>query len=391
LIKICGSLLLTIYLITEELIIFAGYKISNRNNNPMIKGNDMTYIENLRAGKVDKIMSAVRGLSSKFLATMAGWELSATQAKEGTDLMAEVESLIDDRLKDLLCDRDARALKNLEERLWAAQETIEQMKLDLVYSRRETAEIQRRNNKLERTTSIGKYDAAVKNIKELKGRVEALEAQRAELRSKVLFWKEGKPMQALQKRNDELQKESDRLRTEVAQYQEALGQTLLKQPDYWMDPPRVYDPELEFLADRRSEAIYEMVTRLPDRQQALIRMRFYGDMSFEEIARELGVTRERARQMTAQAERKMRHPSMAKMVKEFYEQELPERDSAFPSPNPQVKIHREQLLFELRKRLRGRTTPLTYAQFCKATNMKPSEGVFYGCRQKVRRELGYDH
>lgn len=53
------------------------------------------------------------------------------------------------------------------------------------------------------------------------------------------------------------------------------------------------------------------------RHVLVIYLRFYEDKTLEEVGQTLGVTRERVRQMEAWAIRKLRHPSRARLLKDF--------------------------------------------------------------------------
>jgi RNA polymerase sigma factor (sigma-70 family) len=58
---------------------------------------------------------------------------------------------------------------------------------------------------------------------------------------------------------------------------------------------------------------------LPERYQELLRLRYVEEMTFDEIAEKLGVTRERIRQMEAKALRYLRHPSRSDSLASFLE------------------------------------------------------------------------
>ena len=70
-----------------------------------------------------------------------------------------------------------------------------------------------------------------------------------------------------------------------------------------------------------SKALDETLVFLTDRERLVIQMRFglagYQACTLEEVGREMGVTRERIRQIEAKALRKMRHPAKSRKLKGF--------------------------------------------------------------------------
>jgi len=73
------------------------------------------------------------------------------------------------------------------------------------------------------------------------------------------------------------------------------------------------------------EHVQELLSGLSEREQKIIRMRFGLDdgknHTLEEVGHEFSVTRERIRQIEAKALRKLRHPSRAKRLRGFIEDE----------------------------------------------------------------------
>ncbi len=71
-----------------------------------------------------------------------------------------------------------------------------------------------------------------------------------------------------------------------------------------------------------AEALKEILDTLTDREAEVLRMRFgmYDGRThtLEEVGQSFGVTRERIRQIENKATRKLRHPSRAKKIKDFY-------------------------------------------------------------------------
>jgi RNA polymerase primary sigma factor len=59
---------------------------------------------------------------------------------------------------------------------------------------------------------------------------------------------------------------------------------------------------------------------LTEKQRIVIIARFWGDKTLEEIGDELGVTKERIRQIESRAIRRLRHPSRSKFLRGFLEQ-----------------------------------------------------------------------
>ena len=70
-----------------------------------------------------------------------------------------------------------------------------------------------------------------------------------------------------------------------------------------------------------SDTLNEVLESLSDRERAVLRMRFGLDNgrshTLEEVGREFGLTRERIRQIEAKALRKLRHPSRARLLRDF--------------------------------------------------------------------------
>lgn len=90
----------------------------------------------------------------------------------------------------------------------------------------------------------------------------------------------------------------------------------------------------DFIADEKNQSpedvanaemlrlhIEEILDDLNDRERYIIRQRFGLDdghpRTLEEVGKEMGVTRERIRQIEAKALRKLRHPSRSKKIKDF--------------------------------------------------------------------------
>ena len=85
---------------------------------------------------------------------------------------------------------------------------------------------------------------------------------------------------------------------------------------------RIPNPEDEVTGNNRTEALREALETLTTREADVIKMRFgmYDGRThtLEEVGQIFGVTRERIRQIESKALRKLRHPSRAKKIRDFY-------------------------------------------------------------------------
>ena len=74
--------------------------------------------------------------------------------------------------------------------------------------------------------------------------------------------------------------------------------------------PRGVDPVDELAAGEQAEALDETLTQLSERDRRVLAMRYGAesseDVTLEDVGRDLGVTRERARQLEARALRSLR-------------------------------------------------------------------------------------
>ena len=74
------------------------------------------------------------------------------------------------------------------------------------------------------------------------------------------------------------------------------------------------------------ERVREVLKTLTPREEKVLKMRFGIDVSsehtLEEVGKDFSVTRERIRQIEVKALRKLRHPSRAKRLKNFFEKDL---------------------------------------------------------------------
>jgi RNA polymerase primary sigma factor len=73
--------------------------------------------------------------------------------------------------------------------------------------------------------------------------------------------------------------------------------------------------------EQLKEQVEDVLGALSDRERRVLRLRFGLDdgrqRTLEEVAREVGVTRERIRQIEAKALRKLRHPTRSKMLRDY--------------------------------------------------------------------------
>ncbi len=70
------------------------------------------------------------------------------------------------------------------------------------------------------------------------------------------------------------------------------------------------------------EAVHDILDQLPQRERLVLELRYgLGDradpLTLEEVGRQLGVTRERVRQIEADAIRELRHPSESRLLRDF--------------------------------------------------------------------------
>jgi RNA polymerase sigma factor (sigma-70 family) len=74
------------------------------------------------------------------------------------------------------------------------------------------------------------------------------------------------------------------------------------------------------LQQELKQTMDEVRKTLTYKEQQLIGMRFDDNKTLEEVGKELGVSRERVRQLEAKALRKMRYPSRSERLKDFVEE-----------------------------------------------------------------------
>jgi RNA polymerase primary sigma factor len=77
------------------------------------------------------------------------------------------------------------------------------------------------------------------------------------------------------------------------------------------DPSKIYDRK------EMQRAVTQALGKLSPKEEQVLRMRFFLDMTLEQIAEKYGVRRERIRQIEAKGLRKLKHPATAKKLKGF--------------------------------------------------------------------------
>jgi RNA polymerase primary sigma factor len=79
-----------------------------------------------------------------------------------------------------------------------------------------------------------------------------------------------------------------------------------------------YMPDPEFMLRKKeiTDAVREAMSSLPEREQLVIRRRFWEDKTLGEVGAELGLTREGIRQIERKALRKLRHKSRSVKIRD---------------------------------------------------------------------------
>lgn len=90
----------------------------------------------------------------------------------------------------------------------------------------------------------------------------------------------------------------------------------------FIEDESVADSFMNIEDDERKEAVQNILDTLTDREQLIIKNRFGIGMNraktLDEIGKELGISRERVRQIEATALKKLRNPRRAALLKEFF-------------------------------------------------------------------------
>jgi RNA polymerase sigma factor (sigma-70 family) len=94
--------------------------------------------------------------------------------------------------------------------------------------------------------------------------------------------------------------------------------------------------EMDFDKEDLKRAIAKGMSDLSDREKQVLKLRFWEDMTYEEVASELGVTRERIRQIEARALRQLKHPTRSDRLRPFVHPEMAEASLGNVLPWPEV-------------------------------------------------------
>ena len=94
--------------------------------------------------------------------------------------------------------------------------------------------------------------------------------------------------------------------------------------------------EMDFDKEDLKRAIAKGMSDLSDREKQILKLRFWEDMTYEEVASELGVTRERIRQIEARALRQLKHPTRLDRLRPFVNEEMAEASLGTVLPWPEV-------------------------------------------------------
>ena len=94
--------------------------------------------------------------------------------------------------------------------------------------------------------------------------------------------------------------------------------------------------EMDFDKEDLKRAIAKGMSDLSDREKQILKLRFWEDMTYEEVALELGVTRERIRQIEARALRLLKHPTRSDRLRPFVHPEMAEASLGNVLPWPEV-------------------------------------------------------
>jgi len=80
-----------------------------------------------------------------------------------------------------------------------------------------------------------------------------------------------------------------------------------------------YEPDKLLAVTEMQEKVQDIVERLTPIEQKVLKMRFFDDMTLEQVAHEFDVGRERIRQIEAKGLRKLRHPKLSSGLKSYLE------------------------------------------------------------------------
>jgi RNA polymerase sigma factor (sigma-70 family) len=235
------------------------------------------------------------------------------------------------------------ALLDLAKDLGAVEEAVE-----VVFAEHE--------GKVEPGTEVGKLEEEVEELQlvevhqdeeiaDLKRQLEHFSAVAAEAvkegtkaKHKATYWMQ-KAKRVEEDREGEskalttMRKQVDQLRRDNQSYRELLYVNVQETDVLWevpgWDESIIHDqpptPEDEVAAKQCREIINRLLSTLTAREEKVLRMIYYGDMTLRGTGQEFEVSCERIRQIEAKALRKLRHPARSKLIKAFagFEQAIP--------------------------------------------------------------------
>ena len=108
----------------------------------------------------------------------------------------------------------------------------------------------------------------------------------------------------------------------------------------WMEDS---DPQDEIKRESLEVAIHEQLLTLTTREQTILYMRFWQEMSLEEVGLCFRVTGQRIRQIEAKALRKLRHPSRSDHLSEYALWEGQSNSKPFQYPQRILKYLKKTL------------------------------------------------
>jgi len=101
--------------------------------------------------------------------------------------------------------------------------------------------------------------------------------------------------------------------------------------------PKYDEPyEMDFDKEDLKRAIAKGMSDLSDKAKQVLKLRFWEDMTYEEVASELGLSRERIRQIEARAIRQLRHSTRSDRLRPFVHPEMAEASLGNVLPWPEV-------------------------------------------------------
>ena len=101
----------------------------------------------------------------------------------------------------------------------------------------------------------------------------------------------------------------------------------------------------DILTEDQESALSYVLSNLTEKQRAVIKMRYQDEKTLKEVAKELGVTSERVRQIEHKAIRILRHPSRRKFIDKGYNQVLSEREDRLNKKKAELDLFEEELKY----------------------------------------------